>query len=90
MCLGIPGKVVARVAGHPDLAHVEVAGLTRPVNVGLLHGEPLNEGDWVLIHAGFAMEKIDEATARQQLSFLDSYTMDPPVPPPPPPWTSEE
>jgi hydrogenase expression/formation protein HypC len=89
MCLGIPGKVVALVDGQPDLAHVEVAGLTRPVNVGLLKDEALRRGEWVLIHAGFAMERIDEATARRQLSFLEEYTMEPP-PAPPPPWTADK
>ena len=87
MCLGIPGKVIEMAAEGSDLAQVDVAGLVRPINVGLLREEPLQAGDWILIHGGFAMERIDEATARGQLSFLDGYTFDPP--PSPPPWANE-
>jgi hydrogenase expression/formation protein HypC len=74
MCLGIVGQIVALPKEHPDLAQVEVAGMTRNINIGILHGETLNAGDWILIHAGFAMEKIDEETARNQMSALQDYT----------------
>jgi hydrogenase expression/formation protein HypC len=78
MCLGIPGRVVALVETHGDLAEVEAAGMTRRINIGLLTGETLRPGDWVLIHAGFAMEKIDADKARDALGFLSEYTADPP------------
>ena len=75
MCLGIPGRVKNVDTNHPDLADVEVAGVTRRINVGILE-EPARAGDWVLIQAGFAIEKIDEETARTQLSLLNQYTGD--------------
>ena len=64
MCLGIVGRVTALATAHPDLAEVDVAGVVRPINVGLLDGIDLRPGDWILIHAGFAMERIDQETAR--------------------------
>jgi hydrogenase expression/formation protein HypC len=76
MCLGIVGRIVtlADENGHPDLARVDVAGMTRNINIGILRDEKLEPGDWILIHAGFAMEKIDEQTARNQMSALRDYT----------------
>lgn len=75
MCLGIPGRIQSIDTGHPDLAEVEVAGVTRKINIGILE-EPPSAGDWVLIQAGFAIEKIDEQTAARQLSILNQYTGD--------------
>ena len=72
MCLGIPGEVVELGVGHPDMATVDVSGVRRVINVGLLDGESLEPGDWVLIHVGFAMSKMDEAEARSALEFLES------------------
>lgn len=71
MCLGIPGEVVELMAGYDDLAKVNVAGVRRAVNIGLLEGETLEPGDWVLIHVGFALSKIDEAEAAAALEFLE-------------------
>ena len=72
MCLSIPGQVVERVEGFADqLALVDVAGGRRQVNVGMLEGTPLGPGDWVLIHVGFAVEKVDEATARAAMAGLE-------------------
>ena len=78
MCLGIPGRVVSLVATHRDLADVETAGMTRRINIGLLSEETIEPGDWILIHAGFALEKITEDKARDALAFLSEYTADPP------------
>jgi hydrogenase expression/formation protein HypC len=78
MCLGIVGRIVALTQEHPDLAEVEVAGAVRQINVGIIESEGLTAGDWILIHAGFAMEKIDEATARMQIDALREYTGGPP------------
>jgi hydrogenase expression/formation protein HypC len=72
MCLGIPGQIVERDVEHPDLALVDVSGVKRAVNIGLLDEEEVQPGDWVLIHVGFAMSKIDEAEARSALEFLES------------------
>ena len=78
MCLGIPGEVVEILADHEDLAMVSVEGVKRVVNVGLLEDEPLAPGDWVLIHVGFALSKIDEREAKASLEWLtgvgDAYT----------------
>lgn len=81
MCLGIPGEVVELLAGHDDLAMVSVEGVKRAVNIGLLRegGElDLRPGDWILIHVGFALSKIDENEAKASLDFLtglgDAYT----------------
>lgn len=70
MCLGIPGEVITLMAGHADLAVVRVEGVDRPVNTGLLDEGDLAPGDWVLIHMGFALERIDEARARASLDFV--------------------
>lgn len=70
MCLGIPGQIVEFAGGHEHLAKVEVAGVRRNINIGLLEGEPLEEGDWVLIHVGFAMSKIDEVEAARAMEGL--------------------
>ena len=72
MCLGIPGQIVEWVQPEHHIAKVEVSGVRRNVNVGLLTEEPggIDVGDWVLIHVGFAMSKIDEAEARATLVFL--------------------
>lgn len=71
MCLGIPGEIVEFFPDTPDLAQVNVAGVRRPINIGLLSDETLGVGDWVLIHVGFAMSKIDEGEAAAALEFLE-------------------
>jgi hydrogenase expression/formation protein HypC len=70
MCLAIPGKIVELPAERPQFAAVEVAGVRRQVNVDLLSDETLQPGDWVLIHVGFAMSKISEAGAQEQMRLL--------------------
>jgi hydrogenase expression/formation protein HypC len=72
MCLAIPGEVVELLPGNDDqLALVDVVGVKRRINVGLLEGEPLVPGDWVLIHVGFALSKIDEDEAAAAMEFLE-------------------
>ena len=73
MCLGIPGQLVAWVDRELNIAKAEVSGVRRNVNVGLLVGDPDNVdvGDWVLIHVGFAMSKIDEQEAAETRKFLE-------------------
>jgi hydrogenase expression/formation protein HypC len=70
MCLGIPGQVVELLAQHEHLARVDVSGVSRTINIGLLEDEGIQCGDWVLIHVGFAMSKIDEDEARLALASL--------------------
>ena len=69
MCLAIPGQIVA-IGPEPHLAVVEVSKVRRKINVDLLKDEPLAAGDWVLIHVGFAMTRISEDAARDQLRML--------------------
>ena len=73
MCLAIPGQVIEFVDEPNRLARVDVAGVIRTVNVGLLDrdGDAAVPGDWVLIHVGFALSKIDEEEAAAALSFLE-------------------
>ena len=72
MCLAIPGEVVELLPGNDDqLAMVDVVGVKRRINVGLLEGERLVPGDWVLIHVGFAMSKVDEQEAAEALRMLE-------------------
>ena len=56
---------------HPDLAKVDVSGVRRVINVGLLSDSPPQPGEWVLIHVGFALSKIDEEEAAAALQFLE-------------------
>ncbi len=70
MCLAIPARVVELAAGAEPLAVVEVAGVRRKVNVGLLEGEGLAVDDWVLVHVGFAMSKISAEAADEQMRLL--------------------
>jgi hydrogenase expression/formation protein HypC len=69
MCLAIPGQIVA-LGPEGHLAVVEVSKVRRKINVDLLKGEPLAVGDWVLIHVGFAMTKISDSDAVEQLRLL--------------------
>lgn len=70
MCLAIPGKIVELDAQNPQLALVDVVGVRRKVDLGLLQDDAPVPGDWVLIHVGFAMSKISEADAAEQMSTL--------------------
>jgi len=70
MCLAIPGKVVELLPEDGNLAVVEVSGVRRKIDLGLLDDDPAKAGDWVLIHVGFAMSKISEADAAEQMRVL--------------------
>ena len=78
MCLGIPGQIVEIVDDAHHIAKAEVSGVKRNVNVSLVRSEGLAPGDWVLIHVGFAMSKIDEHEAQLTLRLLhemgEAYT----------------
>jgi len=73
MCLAIPGQIIKVVDDANRLAQVDVAGVKRTVNVGLLdtETESAGPGDWVLIHVGFAMSKIDESEALATRKLLE-------------------
>jgi hydrogenase expression/formation protein HypC len=70
MCLAIPAKIVELSPGEESRALVEVAGVRRHIDTGLLQDELLQLGDWVLVHVGFAMSKISEEQALDQLQTL--------------------
>jgi hydrogenase expression/formation protein HypC len=69
MCLAVPGQIVDLVDVSVGLASVEIAGVRRTVNVGLL--DDPTAGDWVLVHVGFAIARVDEAEARATLALLE-------------------
>ena len=73
MCLAIPGQIVDVVDEPNRLARVDVAGVRRTVNIGLLDKDAdggARPGDWVLIHVGFALSKVDEQEAQATLALL--------------------
>lgn len=70
MCLAIPGKIVELLDDQNQYAMIDVSGVKRKVNISLLSNEGLNVNDWVLIHVGFAMNKISEKEATEQLQLL--------------------
>ena len=63
MCLAIPGQIIEMSAEQPLLARVNVGGVQRNVNIGLLEDGEAGPGDWILIHVGFALSKIDEVAS---------------------------
>lgn len=72
MCLGIPGQVVRVLDGNEGmLALVDVLGAERPINLGMLEDLAVEPGEWVLIHMGFALERIDRAGAEKAMSGLE-------------------
>jgi hydrogenase expression/formation protein HypC len=74
MCLAIPGQVIEVVDAANQIARVDVVGVRRNVNVSLLAGDDgvgARPGDWVLIHVGFALSRVDEGEAKATLSLLE-------------------
>ena len=72
MCLAIPGRIVEFLSGNADqLALVDVVGVKRKINIGLMEDADLQVGDYILIHVGFAMSKINESEAAEALSMLE-------------------
>ncbi|WP_020500155.1 HypC/HybG/HupF family hydrogenase formation chaperone [Sciscionella marina] len=72
MCLGIPGCVVELAPDNDQLAVVEVAGARRTVNIGLLEPAAIGPGDWIVIHMGFAMERVEPEQAAAALAGLET------------------
>ncbi len=74
MCLGIPGQITEILDSESKQATVNVAGVKRPVNIACIISaeHPIEScvGDWVLVHVGFAMSRIDEEEARETLKLL--------------------
>jgi hydrogenase expression/formation protein HypC len=78
MCLAVPGQIIAVVDAGNRLAKVDVAGVQRTINIGLLDadGDGAGPGDWVLIHVGFALSKVDEEEAAATLQLLEGMGAD--------------
>jgi len=73
MCLGIPGRIVAITDAERKLASVDVGGVKREINIAcIVDGRPIDScvGDWVLVHVGFAMSRINEEEAAETLKLL--------------------
>ena len=71
MCLAIPGKIIEISRDNANSALVDVMGVRRHVELGLLEDDRPNAGDWVLIHVGYAMSKISEQDAAEQMRTLE-------------------
>ena len=76
MCLGLPGQIIEIRDPVNGIARVDTDGVIRDASLAMLPDEALGVGDWVLIHQGFAMAKIDEAHARETRAFLNELGMD--------------
>jgi hydrogenase expression/formation protein HypC len=76
MCLGIPGQVVEIVDADEHLARVDVSGVRRIISVKLLAEQGIAPGDWVLVHVGFGMAKIDEREAQLTLDQVQKMGKD--------------
>ncbi len=76
MCLGLPGQVVEVGHKHPDLAVVDVDGVRRPINIGMLAETALAPGDWVLTHMGFALSVMAPDEVSAALDFLGGSSGD--------------
>jgi hydrogenase expression/formation protein HypC len=78
MCLAIPGRIIEVVDSENRLAQVDVAGVKRTINIGLLDddGTGVDTGDWVLIHVGFAMSRVDEEEAIATRTQLERMGQD--------------
>ena len=70
MCVGIPARIVAVGPPERHTATVDVEGVRRDVNTIMVDDDGLDVGEWVLLHVGFAMSKIDEHEAAETLAFM--------------------
>jgi len=77
MCLGVPGQVVELLDDPPQHARVDLDGRLREVSVAMLASDGVRVGDWVVVHQGFALDRIDVAEARSLLQerreLLETY-----------------
>lgn len=70
MCVAIPGMIVELLADGGHFATVDISGVRRKINIDMVSDDGVAPGDWVLIHVGFALSKVSEADAREQLRLL--------------------
>jgi hydrogenase expression/formation protein HypC len=73
VCLAIPGQIIEVIDPDNQIAKVDVVGVRRNINVSLIatEGDGAGPGDWVLIHVGFAISRIDEEEARATRDLLE-------------------
>ena len=76
MCVELPGRVVDIPADRDDVARVDVAGVVRPVYLGLLDGGPPSPGEWLSIHLGFAIARMTEAEATEAIALAQALDSD--------------
>ncbi len=81
MCLGIPMKVVS-IDREAQLAEAEMQGVTRTISVAMM--DDVKEGDWVMVHTGFALEKLDYKDAQEILALLEAVIREDPQ------WKNQE
>lgn len=74
MCLGIPGRVVELSPDQPVIGRVDVQGVIRDVNLAFLEDDPAQPGEWVLIHLGFALQKMTEAEVQDANAVMTELT----------------
>jgi len=74
MCLGLPARVIAIDGGRPGVAWVDVGTVPREIDLGLLADDPPGVGDWVVIHLGYALERLTEAEALETIGLLHDPT----------------
>jgi hydrogenase assembly chaperone hypC/hupF len=70
MCLGVPAQIVDFAKAAQNIATVSISGVNREISVDLMLDEPLEVGDWVLVHVGFALAKIDADEAAATLDQI--------------------
>ena len=70
MCLGVPAQIVDFAKAAQNIATVSISGVNREISVDLMVDEPLEVGDWVLVHVGFALAKIDADEAAATLDQI--------------------
>ncbi len=78
MCLGIPGQIIEITDQNNKLAIVNVAGVKRQINIACIideqHPPESCIGEWVLVHVGFAMNRINEQEAKETLQILQEIS----------------
>lgn len=72
MCVCIPGQITGIIDAANRIALVDITGQTRTINLGLLTADEGAVGDWVLVHAGLAISRVDAADARTIISMLQA------------------
>lgn len=75
MCLGLPARVIGIDQRRPGIAWVDVGTVPREIDLGLLADDPPGVGDWVVIHMGYALERLTEAEAMETMTLLHDPTV---------------